>query len=89
MRQLGISVRNSLRQSPAIRFEASQSNECWQFDISVSDLHYLAEQKALQEAGQSGYPHLALFSVVDDYSRVNYQEYHLVYGESVYMNRRN
>jgi hypothetical protein len=43
MRQLGISVRNSLRQSPAIRFEASQSNECWQFDISVSDLHYLAE----------------------------------------------
>jgi hypothetical protein len=35
------------------------------------------------EAGQSGYPHLGLFSVVDDHSRVNYQEYHLVYGEEV------
>ncbi len=26
---------------------------------------------------------MALLSVVDDYSRVNYQEYHLVYGEEV------
>ena len=83
MQKLGISIGNSLRQTPAIRFEARQSNECWQFDISVSDLHYLAEQKILPEAGQSGHPHLALFSVVDDHSRVNYQEYHLVYGEEV------
>jgi hypothetical protein len=83
MRRLGISVRNSLRQTPAIRFEATHSNECWQFDISVSDAHYLAGQKVLPEAGQSGRPHLGLFSVVDDHSRVNFQEYHLVYGEEV------
>ncbi len=83
MQRLGISIRQSLRQTPAVRFEAQQSNECWQFDISVSDAHYLAEQKVLPEAGQSGYPHLGLFSVVDDHSRVNFQEYHLVYGEEV------
>jgi hypothetical protein len=83
MHRLGISIRHSLRQTPAIRFEARESNECWQFDVSVSDAHYLAEQKILPEAGQSGYPHLGLFSVVDDHSRVNYQEYHLVYGEEV------
>ncbi len=83
MGRLGISIRHSLRQTPAIRFEARESNECWQFDISVSDAHYLAEQKPLPEAGQSGWPHLGLFSVVDDHSRVNYQEYHLVYGEEV------
>jgi hypothetical protein len=83
MRQLGITIRHSLRQTPAFRFEARESNECWQFDISISDAYYLAEQKMLPEAGHSGYPHLALFSVVDDYSRVNYQEYHLVYGEEV------
>jgi hypothetical protein len=83
MQRLGISIHYSLRQTPAIRFEARESNECWQFDISVSDAHYLAEQKVLPEAGQSGYPHLGLFSVVDDHSRVSYQEYHLVYGEEV------
>jgi hypothetical protein len=83
MHRLGVSIRHSLRQTPAIRFEARESNECWQFDMSVSDAHYLADQKVLPEAGQSGYPHLGLFSVVDDHSRVNYQEYHLVYGEEV------
>lgn len=83
MRQLGINIKSSIRQTPSIRFEAQASNECWQFDISVSDAHHLAEQRVLPEAGRSGYPHLGLFSVVDDHSRVNYQEYHLVYGEEV------
>lgn len=55
MGRLGISIRHSLRQTPAIRFEARESNECWQFDISVSDAHYLAEQKPLPETGQSGW----------------------------------
>jgi hypothetical protein len=83
MEKLGITLRQSLRPEPCVRFEASESNACWQFDIAISDAHYLAEQRALPEAGQSGYPHLGLFSVVDDHSRVNYQEYHLVYGEEV------
>jgi hypothetical protein len=83
MRMLGINTRSSLQPASCIRFEAKESNECWQFDVSISDAYYLAEQKAITETGHSGYPHLALFSVVDDYSRVNYQEYHLVYGEEV------
>lgn len=83
MRSLGINIQGTLRQLPCIRFEAKESNECWQFDISISDAYYLDEQKALPEKNHSGYPHLALFSVVDDYSRVNYQEYHLVYGEEI------
>jgi hypothetical protein len=83
MRALGVNIGSSLRPASCIRFEAKESNQCWQFDVSISDAYYLAEQKALPQAGQSGYPHLGLFSVVDDYSRVNYQEYHLVYGEEV------
>jgi hypothetical protein len=83
MATLGITLRQHSRPEPCVRFEAHESNACWQFDVSVSDAHYLAEQRVLPEAGQSGYPHLALFSVVDDHSRVNYQEYHLVYGEEV------
>jgi hypothetical protein len=38
----------------------------WQFDVSVSDVYYLAEQKPVPEAGQSGYSHLGLFSVVEE-----------------------
>jgi hypothetical protein len=83
MATLGITLRQRSRPEPCVRFEAQESHACWQFDVSISDAHYLAEQRALPEAGQSGYPHLALFSVVDDHSRVNYQEYHLVYGEEV------
>jgi hypothetical protein len=83
MDKLGINLRHGLRPEPCVRFEARESNECWQFDVSVSDVYYLAKQRPVPEAGQSGYPHLGLFSVVDDHSRVNYQEYHLVYGEEV------
>lgn len=83
MQQLGINIVGSMKQSACVRFQAQQSNECWQFDISISDAYYLAQQKSLTPAQQETYPHLALFSVVDDYSRINYQEYFLVYGEEV------
>jgi hypothetical protein len=69
MATLGITLRQRSRPEPCVRFEAHESYVCWPFDVSVSDAHYLAEQRALPEAGQSGYPHLALFSVVDDHSR--------------------
>jgi hypothetical protein len=83
MATLGNTLRQRSRPEPCVRFEAHESHACWQFDESISDAHYVAEQRALPEVGQSGYPHLALCSVVGDHSRVNDQEYHLVYGEEV------
>jgi hypothetical protein len=71
---------NSLRQaSPAVRFQATHSNECWQFDLSPSDLKYL-KNPSWVESGR-GKPQLMLYSVVDDRSGVCYQEYRCVYGE--------
>ena len=71
---------DSLRQpSPAVRFQATHSNECWQFDLSPSDLKYLKNPSWI-EPGR-GKPQLMLYSVVDDRSGVCYQEYRCVYGE--------
>jgi len=66
---------------PCVRFQARQSNECWQFDISPSDLKEV-EEPAWIEPGR-GKPTLSLFSVTDDRSGVNYTEYWSVYGEEV------
>lgn len=64
------------------RFEAQHSNECWQFDLSPSDLKSVEELPPwTRERG--GKPVLMLYSVVDDRSGVAYQEYHVVYGEDV------
>jgi hypothetical protein len=69
-------------ETPATRFQASYSNECWQFDLSLSDLKKLDEVPAWMDAKRN--PSLMLYSVVDDRSGVVYQEYHVVYGEDVY-----
>ncbi len=69
------------RQPPAVRFQAEQSNQCWHFDLSPSDLKHL-QAPAWIEPGR-GKPLLMLYSVVDDRSGVSYQEYHGVYGENV------
>ena len=68
----------------ATRFQATHSNECWQFDLSPSDLKEIAQQPNLtpREAG-AGKLIPMLYSVVDDRSGVSYQEYHLVQGEDV------
>ncbi len=71
---------NSLtRQPPAVRFQAEQSNQCWHFDLSPSDLKYLKQTSWVQPG--RGKPQLMLYSVVDDRSGVCYQEYRCVYGE--------
>ena len=70
-----------LRQPPAVRFQAEQSNQCWHFDLSPSDLKHV-KTPAFIEPGR-GHPLLMLYSVVDDRSGVAYQEYHAVYGEDV------
>ncbi len=69
------------RQPPAVRFQATHSNECWHFDLSPSDLKHV-KQPSWVEPGR-GNPLLMLYSVVDDRSGVCYQEYHCVYGEDV------
>ena len=67
------------RQPPAVRFQAEFSNQCWQFDVSPSDLKHV--KKPIWHDEQRGNPTLMLFSVVDDRSGVAYQEYRCVYGE--------
>ena len=69
------------RQPAAVRFQAEQSNECWQFDLSPSDLKHI--KKPLWVRHDQKPPTLMLFSVVDDRSGVAYQEYRCVYGEDV------
>jgi hypothetical protein len=68
-----------LREPPAVRFQAEYSNDCWQFDMSPSDLKHIDKPDWIDPT--RGEPTLMLFSVVDDRSGVAYQEYHCVYGE--------
>src|SRR5271156_1965126 len=71
-----------IRQPPvATRFQADHSNDCWQFDLSPSDLKHVPAPLWV-EPGR-GAPTLMLFSIVDDRSGVCYQEYRCVYGEDV------
>jgi len=69
------------RPPPAVRFQASHSNECWHFDLSPSDLKQVEKPEWFEEG--RGHPLLMLYSVVDDRSGVAYQEYRGVYGEDV------
>ena len=75
----GYDHRRMLRAPTAVRFEARRSNECWQFDMSPSDLKRLARPEWVEPGREE--PTLMLFSVVDDRSGVAYQEYRCVYGE--------
>jgi hypothetical protein len=68
-----------LREPPAVRFQAEYSNDCWQFDMSPSDLKHIDKPDWIDP--NKGDPTLMLFSVVDDRSGVCYQEYRCVYGE--------
>jgi hypothetical protein len=69
------------RPPPAVRFQALQSNDCWHFDRSPSDLKHVKSPAWIRV--DRGQPLLMLYSVVDDRSGVAYQEYHGVYGEDV------
>ncbi len=69
------------REPAAVRFEAEHSNDCWQFDLSPSDIKQINKPSWVRE--DDGHPQLMLFSVVDDRSGVAYMEYHCVYGEDV------
>jgi hypothetical protein len=79
LRQFHLDQGRLLREPPAVRFQAELSNDCWQFDMSPSDLKHIETPSWVDPA--KGQPTLMLFSVVDDRSGVNYQEYRCVYGE--------
>ncbi len=79
--QWGYDKRSWSRQPAAVRFQAEHSNDCWQFDLSPSDLKQIKEPPWLRPDRAA--PTLMLFSVVDDRSGVCYQEYRCVYGEDV------
>jgi hypothetical protein len=81
LKQWGFDHRTLTRQIPAVRFQARHSNECWQVDLSPSDLKHVKEP--LWHDPAKGRPILMLYSVVDDRSGVCYQEYRNVYGEDV------
>ena len=80
--QLGLDKTGLDLQKPVTRFQAKHSNECWQFDLSQSDLKYLDIMPDWVDP-KHGKAILMLYSVVDDRSGVSYQEYHVVYGEDV------
>ena len=63
-----------------VHFQAEESNECWQFDFSTSELKKLKNEEG--NTNDKGLT-LMLASVVDDRSGLTYQEYHYVYGEDV------
>ncbi len=79
LRQFHLDQGRLTREPPAVRFQAEHSNECWQFDMSPSDLKHIEMPPWVNPA--KGQPTLMLFSIVDDRSGVNYQEYRCVYGE--------
>jgi hypothetical protein len=59
------------RQPPAVRFQAEHSNDCWQFDMSPSDLKRIDKPDWIEPG--KGEPTLMLYSV-DDRSGVAYQD---------------
>jgi len=69
------------REPVAVRFQAEHSNDCWQFDITTSDLKHIEHPEWIDPT--KGAPTLAIFSVVDDRSGTAYQEYRCIYGEDV------
>ena len=82
LKQWGYDRTRLLREPPVTHFQARYSNECWQFDLSPSDLKRLPEPPLWIDPSK-GQPTLMIYSVTDDRSGVNYQEYHCVYGEDV------
>jgi len=79
LRQWGYDRETLGRPPPAVRFQAEHSNDCWQFDLSPSDLKEVEAPSWVRPDQKA--PTLMLFSVVDDRSGATYQEYRCVYGE--------
>ena len=70
-----ISPEHILAEPTVNHFEASYSNQCWQFDITPSELHRLPSQHPEDPR------RLFVFSVIDDKSGLSYSRYYLAEGE--------
>jgi transposase InsO family protein len=81
LRRFGLEHSALSIQPTFVRFQAEQSNECWQFDFSHSDFKGFIADKPKEESGIEA--KLMLLGVIDDRSGVKYQEYHYCYGEDV------
>src|SRR3984893_16234864 len=79
LRQWGYDHETLRRQPAAVRFQAEHSNDCWQFDMSPSDLKQIKKPSWVRDDGTT--PTLMLFRAGADPSGVAYQEYRCVYGE--------
>ena len=89
LRKLGLN-KSGHWESTSVRFGATSPNEVWQFDLSPSDIYYFDSKKGIVEdrswrtnKKNKRRPKLMLYSVIDDFARVEYMEYHLCYGEDV------
>lgn len=78
LKRWGMDHAQMLIEPAVVRFQATHSNECWQFDFSPSDLKKFKTQSKLNPSDRSI---LILASVVDDRSGVCYQEYQYTLGE--------
>lgn len=81
LQKVGLSKKALDTEDLTTRFQATYSNEVWQFDLSVSDLKDVDEPPDWVAHTQNS--KLMIYSIVDDRSRVAYQEYHIVIGEDV------
>ena len=81
LQSLGLSDDELARENIITRFEATHSNQVWQFDLSVSDMKTIDQPPDWMK----DFPkkQLMIYSAVDDKSGVCYQEYHSVSGEDV------
>lgn len=70
-----ISPDDILTEPTVNHFEASYSNQCWQLDITPSELHRLPSQHPDDPR------RLFSFSVIDDKSGLTYSRYYLAEGE--------
>lgn len=70
-----ISPDDILSEPTVNHFEAAYSNQCWQFDITPSELHRLPSQHPDDPR------RLMVYSVIDDKSGLVYSRYYLAEGE--------
>jgi len=81
VRRLHLDPFHLTHEPDAVRFEADQANDCWQFDMSLPDIEFIDKPDWIDPV--KGMPTLMLFSVVDNRSGVNFQEYRCVYSGDV------
>lgn len=80
--KLHLNARSLKIETCVVRFQAEYSNQCWQFDMSPSDLKSIHKLPHWMEEF-IGKKKLMLYSIVDDRSGYSYIEYHLTDGEDV------